>query len=226
VKKPVAGKVGVVILTVIIGACSSGSNVTENSGFLRDYSRLAETRDPQGSTIRTWVSPKLTPAHYNAVLFDPLVFYPEPRPSEQVSAETLQQILAYSNDRLKRSLSQRFRVVDCAGPGVLRIRAAFTGIAAQEEHLKPYQYLPLAFVSTMAARTLTGTPQQAFIVVEVEETDSATGELLGERERVGTGQRLARVAEKQIITLDTVKPLLDELADSAFPELGQYVKAR
>jgi hypothetical protein len=36
---------------------------------------------------------------------------------------------------------------------VLRIRAAFTGIAAQGEHLKPYQYLPLAFVATITART-------------------------------------------------------------------------
>jgi poly(3-hydroxybutyrate) depolymerase len=109
---------------------------------------------------------------------------------------------------------------------VLRIRAAFTGIAAQGEHLKPYQFIPIAFVATMAARTVTGTPQRAFIVVEVEGTDSVTGELLGERERVGTGQRLARVGDQQIITLDTVKPLLDELADSAFPELAQYVKPK
>lgn len=225
-KKPAASKVSVVILAVILGACSSGSEVTENSGFLRDYSRLAETRDNRGNTILAWVSPKLTPAHYHAVLLDPLVFYPEPRPSEQVSEDTLQQILAYSNDTLKQSLGQRFRVVDCAGPGVLRIRAAFTGIAAQGEHLKPYQYIPVAFVATMAARTVTGTPQRAFVVVEVEGTDSVTGELLGERERVGTGQRLPRVADQQIITLDTVKPLLDELADSAFPELAQYVKPK
>ncbi len=45
-----------------------------------------ETKDAQGKTIRAWVSPKLTPANYDAILLDPLVFYPEPRPSEQVSA--------------------------------------------------------------------------------------------------------------------------------------------
>jgi uncharacterized protein YbjT (DUF2867 family) len=143
-----------------------------------------------------------------------------------VSAETLQQILAYSNDIYKRSLSQRFRVVDRAGPGVLRIRVAFTGVAAQGEGLKPYQYVPIAFVATMAARAATGTPQQAFIVIEVEGTDSVSGELLAQRLRVGTGERLARVADQRVITLDTVKPLLDELAAAAFPELAKYVKPK
>ncbi|MGH8789924.1 MAG: DUF3313 domain-containing protein [Cupriavidus necator] len=224
-KNPIAGKVGIVFLAVILGACASGS-LAPDSGFLRDYSSLADSKDAQGKSIRAWVSPKLTPANYNAILIEPLVFYPEPRPSEQVSAETLNQILAYSNDTLKRSLSERFRVVDRAGPGVLRIRAAFTGVAAQGEGLKPYQYVPIAFVSSMALRAATGTPQRAFIVVEIEGTDSVTGELLGQRMRVGTGERLAKAAGQQVITLDTVKPLLDELAAAAFPELANYVKPK
>ena len=73
-----------------------------------------------------------------------------------MSAETLQQILAYSDDAFERSVSQRFRVVDRAGPGVLRIRCAFSGVAAKGEGLKPYQYVPIAFVATMAARAATG----------------------------------------------------------------------
>lgn len=224
-KESIAGKAGVVFLALILGACATGPEV-EGSGFLRDYSSLQESKDAQGKTIRAWVSPKLTPANYDAVLVEPLVFYPEPRPSEQVSAEALQQILAYSNDILKRSLSERFKVVDRAGPGVLRIRAAFTGVVAQGEGLKPYQYVPIAFVVTMAARAATGTPQRAFILVETEGTDSVTGELLGQRIRVGTGERLAKVGDQRVITLDTLKPLLDELAAGAFPELAKYVKPK
>ena len=78
----------------------------EGSGFLRDYSNLREAQDAQGKTIRVWVSPKLTPANYDAVLLDPLVFYPEPSPSEHVSAEALKQILAYSNEHTE-ALTQR-----------------------------------------------------------------------------------------------------------------------
>ena len=45
------------------------------------------------------------------------------------------------------------------------------------------------------------------------------------RVRVGTGERLGTRRE-QVITLDTVKPLLDELAAASFPELAKYVKAK
>jgi hypothetical protein len=184
-KKSFAGKVGIILVALMLGGMASlPSAPLEGSGFLRDYSNLTETRDARGNTIWAWVSPKLKPANYNAILFDPLVFYPEPRPSEQVSAETLNQILAYSNDTLKRSFSQRFTVVDRAGPGVLRIRAAFTSVAARGQGLKPYQVIPMAFVATMDLWTAAGKPERAFIVVEVEGTDSTTGELLGQRVRV------------------------------------------
>ncbi len=226
-KRSITAKVGVVLLGAILGACATGTDAAEDSGFLRDYSNLADTKDAQGKTIRAWVSPKLTPGKYDAILIDPLVFYPEPRPSDQVSAETLQQILAYANDVHKRSVRERFRVVDRAGPGVVRIRTAFTGVAAQGEGLKPYQLLPIALIATMASRAAKGgTPQRAFIVVETEATDSVTGELLALRVRTGTGERLASVGDQKVILLDTVKPLLDELAAGAYPEMAKYVKPK
>jgi hypothetical protein len=99
-------------------------------------------------------------------------------------------------------------------------------VAAKDEGLKPYQYVPMAFVVTTAKRAATGAPQRAFIVAEVEGTDSVTGELLAQRVRVGTGERLAKIAEQDAITLETVKPLLDELAARSFPELAKYVKPK
>ena len=211
-----------------LGACATGSDVkqSEGSGFLRDYSSLQETKDTLGKTIRVWVSPKLTPANYNAVLVEPIVYYPEPRPTEQVSAESLRQIITYTNESFQRAIGQRYRVVDRAGPGVLEIRAAISAIAAQGAGLRPYQYVPIAFVATMASNAATGAPQQAFIVFEIEGTDSVTGELLAMRVRVGTGERLARVGGQPVITLDTVKPLVDEFSGIAFPELATHVKPK
>jgi hypothetical protein len=194
--------------------------------FSEGLLEAGQNQGHRGSAIRAWASPKLTPANYHALLIDPAVFYPEPRPSEQVSAEALQQILAYSNDLLKRTLSKDFNVVDRAGPGVVRIRGAVTSVAAKGEGLKPYQLVPIAFVATAAKRAATGAPQRAFIIIEVEGTDSVTGELLAQRVRVGTGERLAKIADQQTITLETVKPLLDELAARAFPELSKYVKPK
>ncbi len=81
----------------------------------------------------------------------------------------------------------------------------------------------MAFVVTMAKG---GPGQRAFIVGEVEATDSVTGQLMGMRVRTGTGERLAKIGDKEAMTLQTVKPLLDELAGQAFPELGKYVKGK
>lgn len=226
--KSISGRLGVVALGALLGACAGTGDVSEDkgSGFLRDTSRLVESKDGAGLTIRQWASPKFTPANYNAILLDPLVFYPEPRPTERVSAETLQQILKYSNDVLKRSLDKRFNVVDRAGPGVVRIRGAFSSIGVQAEGRKAYQYIPIAFLITAASRAAEGAPQQALIVVEAEVTDSVTGELLAERIRIGTGATLAQFSDKDALTLDRVKPLLDEMAAAAMPELGKFVKGK
>ena len=155
-------RAALVFVAAIFAACASTSkDNVQNSGFLPDYSLLKETKDTRGNTIRAWASPKLTPANYKAILLEPLVFHPEPQPSEQVSAAELRRILDYSNATLKQALSQRFNVMDRPGPGVLRLRHAYSGVAAQGEGLKAYQYIPIAFVATMATRTATGTPQRA-----------------------------------------------------------------
>ncbi len=136
-------------------------------------------------------------------------------------------MLDYSNETLRRSLSQRFNVVDRPGPGVGRLRVAFSGVGAQGEGLKPYQYVPIALVATIASRAATGgAPQRAFILVEVEGSDSVTGELLAQRVKVGTGERLKSVKSEGPLTLEDVKPLLDELAAQSFPEMAKYVKAK
>ena len=117
-------------------------------------------------------------------------------------------------------------MADRAALGVARIRIALTGVEAQGVGLRAYQMVPVAFVATMATRAVAGTPQRAFIVVESEATDSLTGALLGQRIEVGTGARLAPLAGEKVITLDTIRPLLDELTAAAYPNLAQYVRTR
>jgi len=227
--RSMAGTLGLIALgtmLVVAGCATKPAEPTKDSGFLRDYSRLKDATVTGGATVRQWASPKFTPSNYNALLLEPLVFYPEPQPSDMVSADTLQKIIAYTNDARRRALEKRFQLVDRAGPGVVRFRQAFSGVGAEAEGLKPYQYIPLAFVATMASRAATGEPQRAFVVVEVEATDSVTGELLGMRTRVGTGSGLARVGGKEVITFEDVKPLIDELAAAAAPDLHKFVKER
>ena len=229
--KYIAGGIGIVLLGTVLGCATEQSRpqsaTDKNSGFLRDYTRLQEARDTQGMTVREWVSPKFAPKNYDAILLDPLVFYPEPRPTEKVSAEALQQMLSYSNNLLKRSLNARFKMVDHVGPGVARLRIAITGVTAENQGLLAYQYLPVALLSvTMAKADLPDAPQAAFVVIESEVTDSLTGQLLSEQVRVGSGRQLKKIGGKEEVTLDAVKPLLDELAAGALPNLERYIKAK
>ncbi|MFD2111998.1 DUF3313 domain-containing protein [Thiorhodococcus fuscus] len=159
---------------------------------------------------------------------EPLRLYPEPRPTEQVSREELKRILAYANQALKRKLTKRFILVKRPQPGAVRLRAAISGVAAQGEGLAPYQYVPIALAATMAKRAVAGTLQRAFIVGESELLDGVSGELLAQQVKVGSGAgaKLEKIAGKDRITLETLKPLLDELAAAALPNLEQVVRPR
>ena len=231
--KSAAVRVAAVLAALTLAACASTSDEvkkmeTQNSGFLQDYSKLQWSKDAQGNPVRTWASPKLTPANYNAILLDPLIFYPEPKPSEKVSAEALQQMVAYANEVLRSSMAKRFVLVDKPQPGAVRIKAAISAVASEGEGLAPYQYVPIAFVATTITRAATGTPQRAFILSESQVTDSVTGELLGERVKVftGTGGKLQEVAGKEQITLETMKPVLEGAAAQAMPNLEKFVKPK
>jgi Protein of unknown function (DUF3313) len=79
-------------------------------------------------------------------------------------------------------------VVDRPGPGVARLKVAITGVAGEKEGLKPYQIIPVAFVITMASRGVSGTPEEAKLVVEAKATDSLTGTTLLKVVRVGTAR--------------------------------------
>ncbi|EXJ12641.1 DUF3313 domain-containing protein [Imhoffiella purpurea] len=225
-------RIGAMLAALVLAGCASqGTQKTlgeQNSGFLKDYSNLQWTQDRQGNPVRTWISPSLAPERYDAILLEPLRLYPEPRPTEQVSREELERILAYANQALKRELAKRFVLVNRPQPGAVRLRAAISGVAAQGEGLAPYQYVPIALAATMAKRAVAGTPQRAFIVGESELLDSVSGELLAQQVKVGSGAaaKLQKIAGKDRITLETVKPLVDELAAAALPNLEQLVRPR
>lgn len=219
-------------LAAALAACASPgpekAAVEQNSGFLRDYSSLKSGKDAQGNPVRTWVSPRLAPGTYNAILLEPVVYYPEPRATEQVSAEELRKIRDYASEALRRELAKRFVLVHEPRPGAVRLRAAISGVVARDEKLQGYQYVPIALVAVMASRAVSGTPQRAFIQSESELTDSVTGMVLARRVRTATAEsgKLGALSGKQQITLEMVKPLMDELAAGVLPDMEQGVRQK
>ncbi|MCG6900023.1 MAG: DUF3313 domain-containing protein [Gammaproteobacteria bacterium] len=214
---------GAVLL--LAGYGSAGADERQYSGFINDYSGLQETTDPEGDHFLRMVSPSLTPENYHALIIEKVQFYPQPKPSEKVSQSTLDDIVAYLNTELEARLAEKVQVTDKAGPGVARLRIAVTGVGAKAEDLKPYQFIPIALVLTTAKRAATGTPEDAKLYVEAEVTDSVNGERLLVSVRKGTGEKLKKSVEgEQVVTLDTVKPLIDEWLDGVTKEAHTFIK--
>jgi hypothetical protein len=204
--------------TLALAGCASKSTEPKYSGWLKDYSGLKEVTDAKGNKLERFVSPDLTPANYHAVIIEPVVFYPEPQTSPQVSADALHQLSTYMTQKMKEDLTAKgVTVADAPGKGIARVRAAITSVGVQVEGRSAYQYIPQAFIVSAAYRGVAGNPYQGALRLEIEATDSLTGERLLVAVRSGVGTELGRArdeANAPILTVDSIKAVVDSWADA------------
>lgn len=202
-----------VFVALLFAGCAGQKTVPkqEFSGYLGDYSELKKTKDAEGHEVLRWQSPKLKPGTYKAMILDPIVFYPAPRPTKQVSLQTLEQMRDYLNKAVKAQVGKVIKLTDKTGPGVVCMRSAITGAATETEALKGYQYIPIAFLVTEAEGATGDRSREAYIVLEAEILDSRTGERLAMDVRKDVAKKLLK-NDKQQLTLDDVRPMLDDLA--------------
>ncbi|MGH8649149.1 MAG: DUF3313 domain-containing protein, partial [Burkholderiales bacterium] len=202
----------------IAAALVSCAGAPKYSGYLgNDYSGLKEEKDALGAPVLRFVSPQFTPARYTALMIEPFGFYPEPRPTEQVSMGALNDIRDYVNNSLRAKIGAKVQVVDKPGPGVARFRGAITAVNAQTEARAAYQYIPIAFMVTAAKDAAEGgRPEDARIFVEAEVQDSVTGARLLVVVREGTGEKLKQATSGgKMVTLAPLKPVIDKWVDAA-----------
>jgi len=186
----------------------------ERSGYLGEtYSKLQETKSASGQQIKRWVAPELAAGKFTSLILEPLVLYPEPKATSQVSTATLKEITAYLDQALRRELAGVATLVNEPGPGTLRVKPAITAAAAKDQGLQPYEVIPLAFVFSQAKKAAGTRTKEAFLALEWQAFNAQSGALLGAGMREGTGQKLKE--PKDNVTLDHYKPLLDAWAKDA-----------
>ncbi|MFC4278140.1 DUF3313 domain-containing protein [Achromobacter aloeverae] len=210
---------------LLVAGCAS-EPPTRESGFLGDYSRLEKQDAPGGGTRLAYVNPTFTPANYTALWLDPVVFYPEPKPTENVSMATMNQVREYMDQALRSRLDGKVRMVNHAGPGVAHARLAITAVGAETEALAPYQYIPIALVVTGAKAAIEGgRPQEATLAIEAQVSDSQTGKLLFASVRGGTGGEVRSASQGQgAVQPEQLKKLIDTWADGAAAQVSRYIK--
>ena len=223
-----SGLAAVVFASLLLAGCGGKTlQPEEQSGYLKDYSGLTEAEDPKGNPLFRYVSPKLNPNNYSAVIVEPLEFDPKPEPTVQVSDETLRQLGAYLNQSLHVAIGAKVRLVDAPAPAVARLNVAITAAAPQKEGLAAYQYIiPFAFIFAMTKRAISGQAEQARLMVETWMTDSVSGETLLKSVRVGEGETLKKVDGVHTLTLEDVKPLIDEWAAGVSAGATVFIRAR
>ena len=118
-----------VFTVLIIGGCASTyqARSVKESGFLDDYSMLKEGTWSQALLV--YINPDANEIckKYTKVLLEPVSIWVKDESSmKNVSEEDRQMLTDYLHDSLKEALSRDYIIVDRAGPGVLRVRAALT----------------------------------------------------------------------------------------------------
>jgi hypothetical protein len=193
----------------------------EYSGFLSDYSQLKEARSPSGAEVMRWVDPELDLSRYNAVYIEPTQFYPKPQASAKIPDSTLQGINLYFNQALKRELSKSMPLANAPGHGVIVVRAAITAVSSKTEGLKPYEFIPVALVAAAVSTGAGIRDQETTLGTEAQFLDGATGKVLAQVVRKGTGKPLANAA--QVMKADDVKAVIDGWASDLHQS---YVKLK
>ncbi|AXA71084.1 hypothetical protein CE205_10875 [Achromobacter insolitus] len=213
--------------TILSTGCSTAPQPAE-SGFLPDYSLLHQAPAPDGGTRLVYLNPAFNPSRYTAVWLDPVMYYPEPQPSADVSVETLTEIRDAVNETLRRKVGERVRLVDRAELGVAHIRIAITAVGTSAQALRAYQYIPIALVMTEAKAAMEGgMARNATVAIEARVTDSMTDELLYASVRGGTGEKVANATQGAGgVRLSKLQPLIDEWTTGAAQEIGKYVRER
>jgi hypothetical protein len=199
-------------VAIFLASCAvvAVADEQKNSGFLKDYTLLQQQQDSAGAPVQRYINPKLSAGSYKKIMIEPVIYYPEPQPSEKVDAATLEQVRNYLTDQLRQRIGSKIPVVDQPAADVVRMRVAITGVAAEKPGLKAYELVPIGFlVSRMKTQKL-----DSVVNVEAELLDGASGELLGEVVKQGTGTQVDATPDAKLKFSD-VQPVLDGWATQA-----------
>lgn len=211
------------LATVLLAGCmGTRPEAGKYSGWMQDYSNLAPFKSPSGATAMRWISPDLKPGQYQAIMIDPVTYYPAPQTGSQVSMKTLDAIPDYLEQAVRQSVGRVLPVVQRPGPGVLRLRAAITAVETPTEGLQAYEVIPIALVFAGASTAAGTRDHNTLVYLEAVMSDASSGKLLGKVVRKGIGQPLEN--RKDQLTLDDTRPVLDSWAQDAAAFVSTSVK--
>lgn len=206
----VAALAGVIALS---GCASKVAEPTQYSGFLKDYSNLQETTSATGKPTLRWVDPNYNPKNYDSIVYNPVIYYPTPKPSTQIGQKALDDIRNYTDQQIKQAVSQHKKIVATPGPRSLIFRGAITAVDSSNEGLQFYEVVPIALVVAGTQMATGHRTMDTHLFFEGELIDAATNKPVVKVVRKGEGKDLNN--EDTPMTLQTLKQTIDDMAVDA-----------
>ena len=201
------------LLLALTGCTSKTTKPKQYSGFLSNYSDLKETKSASGQTVMRWTADNFKISDYQHVIYTPIVYYPTPHPTTQIGQKTLDQILDYTNMRMKNSIAQRLPLTTTPAPHTLIFRGAITAVDTSKQGLHFYEVIPVAMLIAGTQAVTGHRTLDSALYFEGELIDASTRQVVMRVVRKGTGKNLAN--SKQQLTLNDLKPVVDGLATDA-----------
>ena len=153
-------------------------------GFLTDYSRLQPM--PGGGGMLCWRSAGIDWKQFDKVMFERIQVFLKPGSTQSVDPTDLKMLIDYFHGDLVKAIRPEAKVVNAAGPGVLRVRFALTDLVPTNAVLSlAGTAVPYGFVAEMGAGAATGkpagsTPYLGQTGMEVQFRDGSSGQLVAE----------------------------------------------
>lgn len=201
--------------SLLLGGCTSKVTPREQySGFLSNYNNLQQVTTTSGETAMRWVNPSWNPNAYDTVAFNRLELYPAPDTNERVNRQTLDELQDYMTSKTKSALNQKYRVVTSAkaapaGSKTLILRAAITGVNAENEGMKWYEVVPIAAVVGGVSAASGHRDQETTLFIEAELIDARNNQTVAKVARKVFGNTLSNDSQK--VTSQDFQLAIDKL---------------
>jgi Protein of unknown function (DUF3313) len=112
---------------LLIGCAASGMKDVTTTGFLDDYSLLKPGGDDRAALV--YIMPGKDFKPYNKIMFERVLVSLSPdAKNKEIDPAMLAELAEYYQKALLNAVKGGYQLVDQAGPGVLRVRVAITGV--------------------------------------------------------------------------------------------------
>lgn len=200
-------------LLALSGCASKITQPDKYSGFLKDYSGLTETKSATGQPVLRWVAPDYSETKYDNIVWNPITYYPAPKPTTQVGQQVLDKLLNYTNTKMKTAIGQRKPLVTTPGPRSLIFRGAITGVDTSKEGLQFYEVIPVALLVAGTQMATGHRTMDTHLYFEGELIDAATNKPVIKVVRQGEGKDLNN--QSTPMAFETLKQVVDDMATDA-----------